>query len=205
MLARLLEDEDIYKGGRIQKAKTLLDNLKQSVDTARNQAVEESIESIKSLQSRMQEVDEYKSLPDIRQQEFDEPYTKIIEDIKEQHLIAVIKERERIFTQQAHPRNLSRLIELFNKPKKVETSNEGSQPTTHEGNDTDDTQQAEVDYIPEEPNEVAEPIVEYVTASEVSVDYGRAWLDNENDVDEYLQAMREALLKQIKDGKKVYV
>lgn len=182
-----------------------MDNLKQSVDTARYQAVEDSIASIKALQSRMQETDEYQSLPDIRQQEFDEPYNKIIEDIKDQHLIAVIKERERIFTQQAHPRNLSRLIELINKPKQVETSNEDVPSITHEANNTDDRQQPKVDYTPQEPDEVAEPAVEYVTASEVSVDYSRAWLDNENDVDEYLQAMREALLKQIKDGKKVYV
>lgn len=205
VLSRLLEDEDIYKGGRIQKAKTLLDNLKQSVDAARSQAVDESIESIKALQSRMQESDEYKSLPDIRQQEFDEPYTKVIEDIKEQHLIAVIKERERIFTQQAHPRNLSRLIELVNKPKKVETTHEDVQPVAHENISTDNKQSADADYASEESKEVSEPVVEYVTASEVSVDYSRAWLDNENDVDEYLQAMREALLKQIKDGKKVYV
>jgi hypothetical protein len=37
------------------------------------------------------------------------------------------------------------------------------------------------------------------------IDYPKAWLADENDVEAYLEKMREALLKEIKNGKRIQI
>ena len=50
-----------------------------------------------------------------------------------------------------------------------------------------------------------EPKVEYTNSKSLSIDYPKAWLADEDDVDSYLEKMREALLNEIKKGKRVQV
>ena len=55
-----------------------------------------------------------------------------------------------------------------------------------------------------EPNETAEPPT-YVPCSSLSVAFNKPWLANEDNVERYLQAMREALLEEIRKGKRIRV
>ena len=54
------------------------------------------------------------------------------------------------------------------------------------------------------PNETAEPPA-YVPCSSLNVAFNKPWLANEADVERYLQAMREALLEEIRKGKRIRV
>ena len=55
------------------------------------------------------------------------------------------------------------------------------------------------------PTPAPEPRIEYVPGSAVKVSFGKAWLADETDVDRYLEAMREALLEEIRKGKRIQV
>ena len=54
-------------------------------------------------------------------------------------------------------------------------------------------------------NQVAEPKVEYISTRKISVSFDKAWLASDTDVDEYLQKLREALLKEINEGKRIQI
>jgi len=53
--------------------------------------------------------------------------------------------------------------------------------------------------------QVTEPTVEYVHYRQVRVPYEKAWLADEGDVDSFLESMREALIADIKKGKRIQV
>ncbi|WP_261863081.1 hypothetical protein [Psychrobacter sp. JCM 18900] len=60
VLEASLNDTSIYKGSKIQQVKVLLASLKDKVNDALQEARSQSIEALKQMQSRMQEMDEYK-------------------------------------------------------------------------------------------------------------------------------------------------
>ncbi len=50
-----------------------------------------------------------------------------------------------------------------------------------------------------------EPSIEYVSSRAVQVPFDKAWLADESDVDSYLESMREALLAEIRKGKRIQI
>ena len=48
-------------------------------------------------------------------------------------------------------------------------------------------------------------MVQYVTRTSLSVDFDKPWLADEVDVDRYLDALRKALMKAIKAGKRINI
>lgn len=192
-LVTSLSDTSVYKSGRTLKIKTLLDGIKSKVNESLKRARAESIESVTQMQSRMQEMNEYKILPDIRQEELNDPYSKVIESITEQALIATINERLRFFKETGYPKLLQKMVEMAT-PKPQPAAVKYS---VKSGN-------AKEAYVAEAP-EVSEPKIEYVTASQINVPYDRAWLGSEADVEHYLQVMSQTLLNEIRKGKRIYI
>ena len=195
VLQASLSDNSVYKGSQIQKIKTLLNSLKTKVDEALKQARIDSIDSIRQMQSRMQEMNEYKKLPDIRQSELDAPYTQLIDNVSEQVLIAVINDRLQYFKDKGYSTLLQKMVVMAT-PKSIPVPAKAS-------NDNDDSNkdQAQVS----KPQQVSEPKDEYITSSKINIPYDRAWLENETDVEHYLQAMSQALLNEIRKGKRIYI
>ncbi len=52
---------------------------------------------------------------------------------------------------------------------------------------------------------VAEQKVEYIPGRSIKVSFNKAWLADESDVDSYLASMREALLSEIRSGKRIQI
>ena len=55
------------------------------------------------------------------------------------------------------------------------------------------------------PGKVREPAPEYVSSNAVKVSFDQPWLADEADIDRYLQSLREALLEEIREGKRIQV
>ena len=199
VLEASLNDTSIYKGSKIQQVKVLLGSLKDKVNDALQEARSQSIEALKQMQSRMQEMDEYKKLPDIRQAELDAPYTQLIDKVNEEKLIAVINDRLRYFEDKGYATLLQKMVVMATPkppptPAKVSTNN----------GDKSDKDQSQVSAL-SEPKQVSEPKNEYINSNKIRVDYDRAWIENETDVKRYLEAMSEALLSEIRKGKRIYI
>jgi hypothetical protein len=52
---------------------------------------------------------------------------------------------------------------------------------------------------------VAEATVTYIPGCSIKVSFDKAWLADESDVDSYLASMREALLIEIRSGKRIQI
>jgi hypothetical protein len=50
-----------------------------------------------------------------------------------------------------------------------------------------------------------EPRVEYISKNSIQVPFEKAWLSDQQDVEEYLNALREALLEEIQHGKRIHI
>jgi hypothetical protein len=74
-------------------------------------------------------------------------------------------------------------------------------PYTEPTPDPAPSQVADGKTVPIEP----EPRIEYVSSRAVKVSFNKAWLANEADVDRYLESMREALLEEIRKGKRIQI
>src|SRR5690606_30954608 len=106
-LADSLRDVNCFKGNRIQRMKTLLDEARSLVDDKVQQVRHQAIEILTARQSQMHNMDEYQKLPDVRQADLDQPFKDLIEHVGQQPLIAVINDRVRYFEDQEFQKLLS--------------------------------------------------------------------------------------------------
>lgn len=184
-----LEDPACFKGNRIQQLKTDFDALKKEVDNKVKSVRESAAKTLEAMKSRMQTMDEYKKLPDERTTELLKSYQDLMGHIHHQNLIAVINERMRFFEEQGYQVLLTRMVELAT-PKPVVDYNDVDQ------SDNGHKQNPQV-------NEVPPP--EYISVKKINVAFSRPWLADKTDVERYLESMREALLEEIRKGKRIQI
>jgi hypothetical protein len=182
----VLNDPTCFKGNRIQQIKNELDALAQKIDNQVEEVRTQAIERHKTLQHRMHGLEEFQKLPDVRMAELDAPYQELIEHIKQQSLIAVINDRLRYFEDQGYQKLLDKILALVAPKPSIET---GDFDVPELGN-----------------NSLAkETRPQSVLSRNINIAFDKAWLVNENDVDTYLEAMREALLEEIRKGKRIQI
>lgn len=182
----VLNDPTCFKGNRIQQIKSELDALAQEIDKQVAEVRTQAIEKLKTLQQRMQGLEEYKKLPDVRMAELDAPYQELIDHIKQQSLIAVINDRLRYFEEQGYQKLLDKILALVAPKPSIET---GDLDTPELGSNSP----------------VKVTTSQSVLSRNINIAFDKAWLVNENDVDNYLDAMRKALLEEIHKGKRIQI
>lgn len=187
-LADSLRDVNCFKGNRIQRMKTLLDEARSLVDDKVQQVRQQAVEILTARQSQMHNMDEYQKLPDVRQADLDEPFKELLEHIGRQPLIAVINDRVRYFEDQGFQKLLSKMNVMVAPKPQVQVVRESL---------------GAVEAEEETPPVALQP--EYIHARVIRVPYSRAWLADEVDVDSYLESMREVLLDEIRKGKRIQV
>ncbi len=186
-ISEKLHDPRCFTGNRIQQVKMLVDSLAEKVSQVVQQTRAHAKDTLQTMQTRMQGMGEYQKLPQERQAELDKPYQELICHIEQQPLIAVINDRLRYFEEQGYQKLLSRMVDLAT-PRPVVT------PTASPAKPGDKA-----------PPAPQPPKVEYVNVRQVRATYDKAWLADETDVEHYLESMREALLDEIRKGKRVQI
>jgi hypothetical protein len=185
----ILNDPHCYKGSKIQQLKGQLDELKGRIEEKVSHTRSAAEDSLQTMHERMQGMDEYQSLPEPRQAELDKPFKDLSANIREQKLIAVINDRLRYFEDAGYQNVLSRMVAL-NKQ-----ATEPAKPT----------QPPHDEHEPAHPVQAKESPAEYVHARNLKVTYGKAWLATEEDVDRYLESLKDALLQEVQQGRKVQI
>ena len=182
----VLNDPTCFKGNRIQQIKNELDALAQKIDKQVEEVRTKAIEKLKIVQHRMHGMEEFQKLPDIRMAELDAPYQELIEHIKQQSLIAVINDRLRYFEEQGYQKLLDKILALVAPKPSIEMG------------DFDTSEQ-------DGKSPAKETRPQSVLSRNINIAFDKAWLVNENDVDTYLEAMRKALIEEIRKGKRIQI
>ncbi|HNL80549.1 MAG TPA: BREX system P-loop protein BrxC, partial [Agitococcus sp.] len=185
-----LADTLIYQGNKIQRISQQLDGLKTKLKQLHTQELEQAVAKIEQLRQKLRQSPEFALLNNAQQQELMQTFEQSIAQLGQQQLIAVIRDNCRSFEEKTFIQLSDKLHDwLQPKPMPVEPITDKKEV------------QSSVD------NKVAEKKPEYIKPSiasrDIKVNFAKPWLLNESDVDDYLKAMRDALLNEINTGKRI--
>ena len=145
--------------------------------------------------------EEFQKLNEDKQKVLSGTFDEIVAKITNQSLIAMIRDEVRRFEDQQYASLVQQLIE-WNQPdqeKQVEPTENG-QPQLP--NDDQASGKNENDGKSELGGK-RQQRPETISAKNIKVNFRKPWLADETDIDEYLAQYRDALLGEIKQGKKV--
>ncbi len=188
-----LSDPECFKGSRMQQVKTQVETLQEKVTAHIEAEIAKAKETVSALKGRLCGMAEFGALNDDQQELITRPFNEFNATIERQKLIAVIRDTLRRFEESDYQRLLSQMTswaqptpapEPAPEPGKTATPDEGTKPT---------------------PPAKPEPRIEYVPSRSVKVSFDKAWLADETDVERYLESMREALLDEIRKGKRIQI
>lgn len=192
-LITALADPECFKGNRMQQVKLLVDALQEKLTAQTEAEIAKAKETVTALKGRLCGMAEFGALNGGQQEQLTQPFNECDAAIERQKLIAVIRDTLRRFEESEYQRLLSQMTtwaqpaptpEPVPEPGGTATPDEGAKPT---------------------PPIKPEPRIEYVPSRAVKVPFNKAWLADETDVDRYLKSMREALLEEIRKGKRIQI
>jgi hypothetical protein len=188
-----LTDPECFKGNRMQQVKTQVETLQEKVTAQIEAEIAKAKETVAALKGRLCGMAEFGALNGDQQEQITRPFNEFNLGLERQKLIAVIRDTLRRFEESDYQRLLSQMTSWAQpaptpkpapEPGKTATTDEGTKPT---------------------PPAKPEPRIEYVPSRSVKVSFDKAWLADETDVERYLESMREALLDEIRKGKRIQI
>lgn len=185
-----LLDSECYKGNRMQQIKTLVATIEEKINTEIEREISHAIDTSRQHQERLCSMAEYSALSPKQQEEIIQPFNEFAQSVRDQKLIAVIHDMHRRFEETEYQALLSQLT-VLSQPKQQEATPAKRDETS---------KQAPTSYPA-----VAEPKVEYVPGRSIKIPFNKAWLADESDVDRYLESMREVMLAEIRNGKRIQI
>ena len=191
-LIAILTDPECFKGNRMQQVKTQVETLQEKVNAKIESEIVKAKETVAALKGRLCGMAEFGALNGEQQEQITRPFNEFNAAIERQKLIAVIRDTLRRFEESDYQRQLSQMTTWAQPaPAPKPAPEAGGTTPTDEGTST--------------PPARPEPSIEYVPSRAVKVSFDKAWLADETDVERYLESMREALLDEIRKGKRIQI
>ncbi len=188
-----LTDQGCFKGNRMQQVKTQVETLQEKVTAQIEIEIAKAKETVAALKGRLCGMAEFDALNGDQREQVTRPFNEFNTAIARQQLIAVIRDTLRRFEENDYHRLLWQM-----------TSWAQPTPTPKPAPELSGTATPDEDTNPTSPAK-AEPHIEYVPSRSVKVSFDKAWLADEADVESYLKSMREALLDEIRKGKRIQI
>lgn len=186
-LKAALLDPQCFKGNQMQQLKGRVDALSAQVEELIAVEVTLAQKEVTTLKDRLCNMAEFSRLSPDQQEALTQPFDALSEDLAHQRLIAQIRDSLRRFQESDYPQLLSRMADW--------AADHGTVPEQGKCKETT---------IPY-PGTTVEPKIQFVSRQAVRVEFDKAWLADKGDVDRYLTAMREALLAEIRQGKRIQI
>ena len=164
-----------YKGTLIQDAKTALDTVRKEVSEKQKAEREKATETINQSISKIKSFDDFSKLDSKQQDEITAPFVKINSEIEQERFIGNIRTKASNATNGVYQRQLEQMTHLANPPKPVE---------------------------PGSP-EPLKPRVVFVRKDSVKINFSKPALENKQDVEDYLAALKEQYLRIINENKRI--
>jgi len=193
----LLADSRPWQGNRLQQLKPQLDALQQAVS---NQLASEKANAgsrILELEQRLQAADGYHQLSPVDQDLLAKPFADARQHLQAQKRIAMIRDQLRHFEDDGFPQLLLQLDQLF-RPEPAKPTTTPAQTVIAAPGST-----GEGAAVPAPPPQIAEPRL--VPGRTIKVSYAKPWLATEAELDDYLQRLRDAWLREIQAGNRVQI
>ncbi|QQM66443.1 BREX system P-loop protein BrxC [Pseudoalteromonas sp. LC2018020214] len=194
----------IFKGSAIQQLKSDTDALENKIIEQVNLERKKAIELVKNLQDKLVGFYEYKSLGQDKKDQLLTEFTRAVDKLKQQALIAMLRDEARRFEDQIYSAQVQRLMtwsqpapKLDPVPEPTQTSPE-PQAGLFGGKTVDPSPKVQEPTLSKNKAEIKS-----VSAKQIRVDYPKPWLASESDVEGYLEEYKKVLLAAIKEGKHI--
>jgi hypothetical protein len=181
-----LTDPECFKGNRMQQVKTQVETLEEKVTAQTGAEIAKAKETVASLKVRICGMAEFGALNGEQQKQIIRPFNEFNAAIERQKLIAVIRDTLRRFEEEEYHRILERIYKTTEHTETTEKDANAGQVLTVRPEDK-------------------KPSVSSVSSVVKSISFDKAWLADETDVDRYLESMRNALLEEIRKGKRIQI
>jgi hypothetical protein len=182
-LGVILADPDVFRGSLMQQARGLMETLKKKLAEQLKVEKHRATDAIKAQRDRLIVMSDYGLLSIDEQGQLNHIFETFLAQLGLQTLIAKIRDIRRTFEEEEYPQLLTKMTNWAH-PRPVENTSGKAVSGDHV---------------------FAEPKVEYISNRSIQVHFEKAWLADEKDIDQYLEALRSALVKEIKNGKRVQI
>ncbi|MGQ1787983.1 BREX system P-loop protein BrxC [Saccharicrinis sp. GN24d3] len=172
-LEALMNHPKPYSGNLMKDAKAAKDTLSDKVLSFIDEEKTKAISAIENAIKDLQSKDEFKTLDAEQQAVIVNPLQEEKNKLANQKYIANIRDAKRRVTGELKEKQLNQMIKLSAPVKKGD------------------------------PDTVNEPVPHYISKSNIKVDYPKTELKSEQDVMEYLEAYKKALLKEIRQNRRI--
>lgn len=174
-LTNILSDNLVFKGSKIKDLKTTLDHLKVRVENTILETKNSIINKLQSLKSSIEEMEEYKSLSDTNKATIIGRFNNFESTIRDELQIPVLNDSIRRFEDTEYTSIMNQVIDL-SRPE-VESSEESITPST--------------------------PVI--TSVRDLNIGISKSLLDSIEDVDDYIEALKNKLVKEIENGRRVRI
>jgi hypothetical protein len=188
-IAAALKDREAFKGNTMQQLKPQVEALKEAVTTRIAAEAAGARAATDALENRLRGMAEFAALTGAQQADITRPFAELSASIGNQTLIAVLRDSLRRFEDNDYPRLLAKTAAWARPPDPAPEGPAAPKPSG----------------APPAPTAAPEPTVAYVSGRSLKVPFDKAWLANEADIDRYLASMRQALLEEIRKGKRIQI
>lgn len=177
-----LDDPNCFKGNKILQIKSLTETLQSQIKTQLDQEIKEATSRFITMQEKIKSMDEFNKLTKEQQTQLTSPFEQQISNIENEKLIAVIRETLRRFEENEYQRLLAKMVDMANPPPQPETT-------------------ATKDQVADD----SKPPTEYILNKKININFSKAWIASEEDLEQYINKLREAYLKEIRAGKRINI
>ena len=179
-VSRTLQDATCFLGSAMQQITAPLEKLQRQLKRVQEEAREQARQSLAALQEKLHELDDFARASQQVQQELAQAFRQASESIDSQPYIANIQQIPQRFESTTYPKLLEKLVDAY--PANPAGEPQGDNPTV------------------QEPSKVDKPVQAFKS---LSIPFSKPWLIDEQDVDSYLQLLKQRLLEEIQQGKKI--
>jgi hypothetical protein len=176
VMQSVFSDPEPYKGNKMREAKMAMEKLKSKLLALIDEERKLALSETEKAINEIRQTNEFSRLSPGQQDELLKPFDEEIKQLGAQRYIANIRDARNRVKSNLLPGQLNKMMQMLN-PLVSEDGNGGKG--------------------------ASEPFVQYITSNNIKVKYPKKQLDNHGDVDDYVEALRDAMKEQISKKKRI--
>ena len=205
-ISAILDSPDCFRGNKIQQIKGLLEALQEKVALQREEERKAAQKRSEEWQKSLAGMAEFANIAEDVQKQLLLAFAQFMQRLEREKLIPVIRESVRRFEESEYPRIMAQVYaEAATISAEQPTTQSGGKPVGQPSGLSSSGKLEEPRGQPYGPPPAPRPPIEIVSIRAIRVPFAKHLLTDETDVDTYLQPMREALLEEIRKGKRIQI
>ncbi|MGM0609005.1 MAG: hypothetical protein ACQESP_11360, partial [Candidatus Muiribacteriota bacterium] len=195
--------KDCFKSHKIQKIKSLKENLLSKVSQRLEKEKELAREKVDSIFDKVSTMEDYQKLSSENKDKIKSRFDQELKSIQSKPILGLISDSLNRFENSGYNEILNEITSLASPLSKDLEDNKKSFPETNEKSQTENV---EIRENKPQVSSVSSAFKKQVVGiNKIDVSYSKPLIENESELEEYINLFKKAVLDEIKKGKRVQV